>query len=191
MANKTEYTRVIMDDQTEVSFPGSRQLQKTASINDAGQLQVRFDFRNGEFRVFTIPESLLEQFALHGASQKLGDQVSGIKVLDDAIMAYDELADQLATGLWAAQREASAYTGASILAKALAELSGKDIQVVKETLKATSHEQKMVLRGNSKLKPIIERLEAEKQAKSKKPAVNSDELLDKVLAGSATDTTAE
>ena len=67
---------VKMIDGTVVEFPGKRRLQKTSITTPEGALKVRLDFENGEFRVLTLRPDMLATYALHGAEQKLGDEIS-------------------------------------------------------------------------------------------------------------------
>ena len=62
---------VIMQDGRVVDFAGKKKLLKDASVTGEGKVQVRLDFRNGETRIFTIPDNLLNKFAAHGAEQLL------------------------------------------------------------------------------------------------------------------------
>jgi hypothetical protein len=77
-------------------------------------------------------------------------------------------------------REANGMAGTSVLARALAEVQGVDIEKVKAFLKDKTQAQKMALRNNPKVKPVVDRIEAEKQAKANK--VDTDSLLGE-LAG--------
>jgi hypothetical protein len=162
----TVYNTVKMDDGRVVDFPGKRRLQKETWADENG-LHVRLDFVNGETRTFTIPESLIDICALHGAGQKLGDEISNVDDIDDAITAVDELMDRLNAGDWAMKREAGAAKGGSILAKALAELSGKSLADAKSFLSKKSQAEKLALRRTPSLLPIVQRLEAEKATKGK------------------------
>ena len=175
---ETEYTTVTMDDGRVVDFPGKRRMQKSSIETDAGELQVRLDFVNGETRLFTLPLELISKFALHGAEQKLGDEISGLDDVDDAVMAIDDLMDRLNTGEWSIKRESSGLAGASVLARALIELTGKHATAVKADLKLLSQAEKNALRDHPKLKPIIAKLE---EGKKKKVAVvvDTDALLSK------------
>lgn len=176
MAEPTVYETVKMQDGRIVDFPGKSKMQKTASVTAEGKLQVILDFRNGESRTFTLPEELLNKFALHGAEQKLGDEIAGVKDLDDAIIAVDELIDRLYNGEWSVKREASGLAGTSVLVKAMVEFSGKPVETIKAFLKAKSHAEKVALRGSAQLKPIVDRLEAEKAAKGASK-IDTDALL--------------
>ncbi len=174
MATETQYEAVKMQDGRIVDFPGKRQLIKSSKVVD-GSPQVTLDFRNGETRTFSLPAALITQFALHGAEQKLGDETAGLKDIDDAVMAIDELIDRLYNGEWSIKREANGMAGTSVLARALVEHTGKSMEAIKTFLADKSQAEKVALRNNPKLKPIIERLEAEKA--SKKTNVDTDALL--------------
>lgn len=171
---ETVYEAVKMSDGRTIDFPGKRQLIKSSKDND-GKLEVTLDFRNGETRLFTIPSNMLNAFALHGAEQKLGDEIAGIKDLDDAVLAIDELIDRLYNGEWGVKREASGIAGTSILMRALMEVTGKTIEQVKAFLTGKSHAEKLALRANPKVKVVVDRMEAEKASKAAK--VDTDAML--------------
>ena len=177
---ETKYTTVTMDDGRIVEFPGKRRMQKE-SFEKGGHLSVRLDFVNGETRTFTIPHSLIHKFALHGAEQKLGDEISGLDDVEDAILAIDDLTLRLDAGDWSIRRESSGIAGASVLARALVELTGKTPQAVKEQLKGMTQSDKVALRDHPKLSPIIAKLEADKKAKG--PKIDTEALLSKFDLG--------
>jgi G:T/U-mismatch repair DNA glycosylase len=172
-AEKTVET-IEMKDGRKVEFPGKRQLLKE-SFEDGGKVAVRLDFRNGETRTFVLPDTLLYKFAAHGAEQKLGDETAGLKDLDDAVMAVDKLIERLNTGEWNMAREAGGMAGTSVLARALAEIKNLPIERVKEFLSKKSQAEKIALRNNPSVKPVVERIEAEKNAKASK--VDTEALL--------------
>lgn len=176
MAEATVYDTVKMTDGRLVDFPGKRQKMMTSKATEDGTLQVTIDYRNGETRLFTMPPSLINQFALHGAEQKLGDEAAGVKDLDDAILAIDELIDRLYNGEWGVKRESSGIAGTSVLVRAMVEFSGKSVEQIKAFLKDKTHAEKVALRNSPKLKPIVERLESEKAAKGTSK-VDTDALL--------------
>lgn len=174
---------VKMDDERLVEFTGKRKMLKESIVHADGRLQVRLDFVNGETRTFTLPTGLVAKFALHGAEQKLGDEIAGVEDVEDCIMAIDALTERLSKGdesAWTAKREASGMAGTSVLAKALVEHSGKSIEVIKAFLATKTQQEKVALRNNASIKPIIDRLEAAKNAK--KTGVDTDSLLGE-LAG--------
>lgn len=162
---ETTYETVTMTDKRVVDFPGKRQLIKSSSVGAGGELVTVLDFRNGETRTFTIPSAMVGQFALHGAEQKLGDEIAGLKEIDDAVMAVDELIDRLYNGEWGVKRESNGMAGTSVLARALVEVTGKPIEKIKEFLKAKSHAEKVALRADAKVKAVVDRIEAAKASK--------------------------
>lgn len=169
-----EVTTVTMTDGRKVDFPGKRKLQKE-SFADGDKVAVRLDFRNGETRTFELPPGLMAKFAAHGAEQKLGDEMAGMDDLDDAILAVDELIERLNKGEWNAARESNGLAGTSVLARALSELKNLPVEKVKAFLKTKTQAEKIALRTNPTIKPIVERLEAERAAKGSK--VDTEALL--------------
>lgn len=166
---------VTMTDGRIVDFAGKRKLLKESLINADGKVQVRLDFRNGETRLFTIPDAMTAKFAAHGAEQKLGDEIAGLEDVGDCVLAVDELIDRLYSGEWGAKREANGMAGTSTLLKALVEHTGKTAEQIKAFLASKSQAEKVALRNNPKVKPIVQRIEDEKA--SKKSNVDTDALL--------------
>lgn len=178
-SSKTEAEKVTMEDGRVVEFAGKRKLLKEVILAEDpnGYPKVRFDFRNGKVREFTV-DKLIPQFAAHGASQKIGDETAGEDDVDDMVLAVDEIIERLNSGEWSQKREGGGFAGVSILMRALMEHSGKDEATTKAFLKPRSHAEKMALRQHPPIKAIVERLEAEKAAKAAGAAkVNAGELL--------------
>lgn len=178
---ETTVETVSMSDGRLVDFAGKRKLLKESLITADGKVQVRLDFRNGETRLFTIPDAMLAKFAAHGAEQKLGDEIAGLDDVGDAVLAIDELIDRLYNGEWGVKREANGMAGTSTLLKALVEHTGKTVEQIKTFLAGKTHAEKVALRNNAKIKPIVERIEAEKAAK--KTNVDTDALLGELAGG--------
>lgn len=167
--------KVTMTDGRVVEFAGKRRMIKTEEI-DGTSVSVRLDFRNGETRTWLVPnQAMVLRCAAHGASQKLGDEIAGEKDLDDAILAIDALMERLDKGEWGQTREGGGMSGTSVLLRALVEHTGKDIAVIKDFLAKKTQAEKLALRNNPSIKPIVDRLEAEKMAK--KTNVDTDALL--------------
>lgn len=177
---ETQIETVTMTDGRVVDFAGKRKLLKESSVNADGKVQVRLDFRNGETRLFTIPDNLLAKFAAHGAEQKLGDEIAGLNDVEDCVLAVDELIDRLYNGEWNVKREANGMAGTSVLVRALVEYTGKAVEQIKQFLSGKSQAEKVALRNNPKIKPIVERIEAEKA--SKKANVDTDAMLGELEA---------
>jgi hypothetical protein len=179
-AKETVIETVKMTDGRLVDFPGKRKMSKESWVEPTGEIRVRFDFRNGETRTFTLRADMVPKFAAHGAEQKIGDETAGVEDLDDAILAVDELIERLNGGEWGVKREASGIAGTSILLRAIVEVTGKDVAQVREYLKTKSQAQKLALREAAMFAPVVKRLEAEKAAK--KPAVDTAPLLEEIAA---------
>lgn len=180
----TTYNSVKMDDGRTVDFAGKRKMLKESIKKADGSLQVRLDFVNGETRLFTISDALLAEFALHGAQQKLGDEIAGLTDVEDAIIAIDELTERLNAGTWGVQRAAGgAMAGTSILARALVEHTGKSMETIKAFLSPKSAAEKVALRRHKDVSVIVARLEAEKAAKGgkTKSTVDTDALLGEIV----------
>lgn len=171
---------VTMIDGRIVDFPGKRKMLKSSEQGADGKIAVRLDFRNGETRLFTLPDALLTKFAAHGAEQKLGDETAGVEDVEDMVLAIDELIDRLYNNEWSQKREAGGMAGTSVLLRALVEATGQTVEKVKTFLAGKTQAEKLALRNSPKIKPVVERIEAEKA--SKKGNVDTDALLGE-LAG--------
>lgn len=158
---------VTMQDGRTVDFAGKRKLIKTTIVQD-GKVQTTLDFRNGQTRIFVVPDNMLHRFAGHGAEQKLGDEIAGLDDVEDCVLAVDELIHRLYNGEWSVKREANGLSGTSVLLRALVEHTGKMPEQIKEFLSKKSPAEKQALRGNAKIKPIVDRLEAEKASRASK-----------------------
>lgn len=181
---KTEVESVQMSDGRTVAFAGKRKMVKTVSED---YKSVRFDFRNGETREFTIPHGeIAHKLAAHGAAQKIGDETAGVEDLGDMVIAVEAMIDRLHNGEWGATRQAGdSFSGASIVIKAVCEVTGKSVEDVKafieKKLASTEGLTRAALYQSfrnpaSKTGQVIARLEAEK-ALRKGTAANADELL--------------
>lgn len=163
---KAEVRTVTMNDGAVVDFSGRTRMLK-APVEVDGRPGVRFDFENGEFRIFVIPEAMLTRFATHGASQKIGDATAGLKVIEDAVAAVDDLIDQLYDGNWESPNKGASFAGQSVLARAMAEAyPATTPEQIKAFLKGKTQAEKLALRKSNALKAIVARLEDEAAAKA-------------------------
>ena len=172
--SKAEVETVTLSDGRQVDFVGKRKMLKDTII-EGDKVGVRIDFRNGETRTFWVPEELKLKFAGHGAEQKYGDETAGIDDIDDMVLAVDELDGRIQRLEWSVKREGGGMAGTSVLLRALMEFSGRTQEQVKEFLTGKTQADKLALRNSAKIKPIVERLEAEKLSKGTK--VDTDALL--------------
>jgi len=183
-----EVKTVVMSDGREVEFAGKRRLLKTADISEDGfDVTITLDFVNGETRQLKLAANkpLFAKFAAHGMLQKLGDEVAGLDDVEDMVIAEEDLIARLEGGEWGAERargESNAMAGLSVLAKALVQVSGKTAEAVKSFLKTKTNTEKLALRDNPTLKPVIAELEAKKKQKPKDNGVNTEDLLSELGA---------
>lgn len=181
-AKEIQYTTVQMSDGRSVQFTSKRKMNKTATISDDGfTVDVRLDFVNGDVRNFSVEANapLFAKFAAHGIEQKLGDEIAGLDDVEDCVLAVEELIERLNNGEWAAKREKTGLAGASVLAKALVKHSGKTIEAVKQFLSGKSTKEKMALRQNPAISPIIAELEAGKKKKEKE-VIDTESMLEEI-----------
>lgn len=173
--SKSNVETVELSDGRKVDFVGKRKMLKETLISEVGDVSIRIDFRNGTTRTFPIPDALKNRFAGHGAEQKYGDECAGIDDVDDMVLAVDDLDKRIQNGEWNVKREGGGFGGTSVLLRALVEYSGRTAEQVKAFLEGKSQAEKLALRNDGKIKPIVDRLEAEKAAKGAK--VDTDALL--------------
>lgn len=194
---ETVYEAVTMTDGRVVQFPGDQKVKKAVLFDEGTATGVQFDFRNGETRTVHLTDlqaNIVQYSACHGLLQKIGDEWSGTKELDDIVLTCDEMIKRLVAGDWAVERAAGdSLAGASIVIKALMEATGKDVGAIKAFLDgkieaAKAKGEKLTRQAlyasfrnpTSKVGQIIRRLEDEKAAKG--AAVDADALVSE-LAG--------
>lgn len=125
---------VKMTDGRSVTFVNKKRMIKESFI-EGDKVSVRLDFRNGETRTFIIPASLIQKFAAHGAEQKLGDETAGTEKVDDMVIEVDDLIERLSKGEWGTVRTAGdSFAGASVVIRALVEVTKKPVQTIKDFL---------------------------------------------------------
>jgi hypothetical protein len=192
-------TTVTMNDGKVVEFVGKRKMLKSSWVDETtGKLYSRFDFINGETRTFEIPQRHVAKAATHGWEQKFGDEVAGETEVDDMVEAIDNLAGRLVDdpqGSWNQPREAGdSFSGASFVIRGMCQVTGKSKDEIKSYLekklaegnsgtndkgepnKLTRQGLYKIIRGSKKYGETIAKLEAEKQAKTKGPDVDLDDL---------------
>lgn len=172
---EVKITEVAMTDGRTVEFTGERTLIKHDVTTADGMPAVCFDFVNGETRTVTIDiGGLSAKLAQHGLKQKIGDEVAGVKDLDDALEAVDNLIARLSKGDFNTVRQADALAGAGILVRAIVEVTGNAPEAVRTWLAGKNAAEKKAMRNSAKVAAVIARIEAEKAAKAKTPAVSVD-----------------
>lgn len=198
-----EVTKVQMSDGREVEFVGKRMLNKEAKVEN-GKLVAIFDFRNGESRKLELDlnDAIIPHLAGHGALQKIGDETAGVKDesgqpdIDSMVLAVEDVIGRLQgqgtiEDRWYKERAAGdGFSGASVVIRAIMEVTGKDVNFVKEFLakkleagKATGLTRQKLYQSfrapGTKTAPVIERLEKEK--KQPAPAIDANAELDAMV----------
>jgi len=199
---KVEKIAVQMTDGRTVEFPLSRKVDKTPLIENGAFVGVRFDYVNGETRTVLLselPTGVISQSACHGVSQKVGDSTAGAKdkemTVEDIVLTHDEMIERLRKGEWNVERATGdSMAGASIIIKALVEVTGQEAAWVKAYLENMLEEgkaggltrQRMYASFRdpaSEIGRVIRRLEEEKAAAN--AAFNADDLTAKMRAAAA------
>lgn len=193
---KTEYTDVAMEDGRTVKFAGKQKVKKEVIEDPEGKpVGVRFDYVNGSTRSLhfsEIPPATQLALLAHGAHQKIGDESSDVKTVEDAVLAHENMIGRLKNGEFYKEREAGdSFAGASLVVRAIMEATGKDQEAVKaylqkklDTAKAAGEKLSRAdlynsfKNPNSKTGQIIERLEKEQRAKSAK--MDADTMLGEI-----------
>ena len=193
---KTEYVTVKMNDGREVQFPTKRKITREVLETDGKVVGMRFNYVNGESRSLHLHDlhaDTVHQLAVHGISQKVGDEASsGTSDIDDIVLSHENMIERLKKGEFYAERSAGdSFAGAASVVQALCEVTGKGVEEIKgflnrklESLQAAAPEGTKVSRHDlyasfkkpgTKTGEIIERIEKEKRAKEAK--FDADELV--------------
>lgn len=180
-----EVEQVVMEDGRTVAFTGKRRMLKDVIVSGQ-EVSVRFDFRNGATRIFHVTDANRAQLAGHGAAQKIGDEAAGTEDLDDIVIAVDDMIERLNKGEWTATRASGdGFSGASVVIKAICEVTGKSVDFVKNFLQskldAAAAKGEKLSRAElyasfrnptTKTGAVIARLESEKKSKVLKVDAN-------------------
>jgi hypothetical protein len=151
---------------------------------------IRLDFLNGkkvEVAISALSADIVAELVCHGLAQKIGDGAAKSQgaTVEDKFQSCAAIAERLLAGDWAAKREGAGegVTG-GLLANALAEITGKPIEEVRAFLKDLKKEERDALARDTAVKPVFDRLRAEREAKraEKAPSVDTKHLLAGLLA---------
>lgn len=129
---------------------------------------VTIEFENGETRTLALSdlsEAMVIRAALHGLSQKMGDSYAGAKDEPDpvafSIASVSDVVKALIAGDWRAATTGTGGSRVSDLAKAVAEVTGKPIEEIVETLAEMSDDQKKPIKDNPHVKAALTRIKAQ------------------------------
>ena len=193
----TVYTDVSMGDGRVVKFPGDQKVKKAVLFEGDEPVGTQYDFRNGRtltLMLSDLPEATRVYAACHGLLQKVGDEWSGTKEVDDMILEGEGIIERLKNGDWKTEREAGdSMAGASVVIRALVEATGKTPEQIKAYLDkkiedAKNAGQKLTRQALyasfrnpvSKVGQIIRRIEEEKAARAS--VVDADAELASMMA---------
>jgi hypothetical protein len=116
-------------------------------------LTFQFEDAKGTTRVFDLSklsEAMIRELAVHGASQKLGDSYSGVKVVTEAIQSVDDVWDNLMKGNFNAT-----VSGSGILAEAVARIKGITIEEATAAIRSLDEEAVEKLKKNDRVKGMM------------------------------------
>ena len=185
----TEYLTVEMEDGSKDQFVigknGPKKMNKYYDLNENGTFKhARFNFVNGRVLPVVPPASLHGQFLGHGAIQKYGDELAGLKPAegqsevdpDDMYLTLEELNENIQQGKWSTRAAGDGLGGTSLLIQALMEYGGKPLEVIKAFLKDKDKTFKDKLKLDDKrknaagltMKQIVDRIQTEKASKGAK-----------------------
>lgn len=110
-----------------------------------------------------LSKEILQNLALHGISQKVGDSYVGCKSTEEAMEKAAAVVERLKQGNWNAVRTASSPR-ATQLAEALAEAYDKTVEEAITALSKLTDEQKKAVRKDARVKAALESIKARKAA---------------------------
>jgi hypothetical protein len=150
-------------------------------------MTVTFSFQDGHAITATtigLDATIIDRLALHGLKQKLADAmaipcdtVTGKSAsLTDKRQAAEKVWNNLLEGSWGITREGSGEPKGGYLFTALVELyqGKKTVEDVQKFLAGCDKKKQAALREDKRVKPIIDRLKAER---AKATDIDTDELL--------------
>ena len=143
-------------------------------VNEGGTVEFQFVGDAGTLVCdpAQLSEEMKTQLILHGIKQKVGDAYSGVKGdVEEAVKLAQAAWDNLLAGRFSAARESSGTAGATELAKALAEVTGKDLALVISRLEEMTKEERKELRENKRIALVLARYKRERAEKAEKEAL--------------------
>lgn len=142
---------------------------------------VQFILGNGlkvEADLTAMAGGMVEQLALHGLSQKVGDSAAGFSKAGDysgAFGAMQQVVDNLYAGQWSTRGQGG---GVSDLVQAIAELRGVELDAAQAAVDAMDEDQLKRVTSHPQIKAKVADIKAMRLAKAAENAPDLDELLD-------------
>lgn len=134
---------------------------------EADGTHIDLDFGGEHQRSFHLPSThpLYGDFAAHGFSKKIRDQIGAAGTATDAVAQYDALTKSFNEGKWNAQRNSDSGPTVGILAKALARHFGKTREEAQKFVASMSKKQQADARKSPAIAACIAAMTAETPAK--------------------------
>lgn len=154
-------------------------LHKETEVLEDGSIKVTLVAKDGTVNESILNPSTVLQLAQFGAMAKLANCFHVEEDIEDAFTSVDELVAQLNAGNWTRERTKGEGKGGSMIVRAIVEVMGVPKQAAIDYLANLTMAQKFALAQTDELRPVVERLKAEKAAKkaSGKNAVDTGSLL--------------
>lgn len=154
----------------------------TKEVYDSGVVFSFTDDQEIKVDLSQFSEDLIKQLAVHGLSQKCGDSYSGSKDVEEARGFLLRTVERLEKGEWKAAREGGeGGSRVTDLARALAEVTGKDLGEVLEKLDGMDKSEKLARRKHPAVAAVLARMAAEKAQAKAKEAEELEESTDGLL----------
>lgn len=150
-----------------------RERKVSKDVTDTG---VNFEFHDGatlEANLDSLSEDMVKKLAIHGLSQKIGDSYSGEDAANCQTIA-ETTWKTLQEGNWSS-RTGSGGPRISMLAEALARVTGKEVQECVAKIAEMDDDTKKDLRAHPQIKAITAEIKLEKaKAEQEKAASEAD-----------------
>ena len=153
--------QVKMTDGRTVQFSSRTRMKREAHCPD-GRPGIRLDFANGETRSFPLNTELEAAYAIEGAQSRFGRAVANCPDTESMIRECDALQAQLMAGVWEvpAPQAPKPLSELELLIAALAELSGKPVEVIAKRVRARTPAERKAMGLDPRILPIMMRLRA-------------------------------
>lgn len=115
-----------------------------------------------------VPQAIQNHLLVHAINAKVGDSAADPNT--DALEAMQKTWEQLCAGEWNARGTGEGTAKTTMLAEALARVSGKDLDAVNEKLSGMSDEEKKDLRDHPAVKAAMAEIKLERQKAAAKKA---------------------
>lgn len=149
-----------------------RKIRKTEIVGD----EMIWTYANDEQLVCdwrALSDDIRKSLMLHGLKQKVGDAAAGADTIREAQMAMAQVVNNLTAGVWGTRSQ-----GSSILAEAMAKVTGCTVEEAMEALSKVDEEKVKEIRKRPDIKLAETQIKAERlKAKVTEDAPSLDEII--------------